>query len=234
MADLYLSLVNTTEYYYDALGRRVAKNIQIQKNSVVESFNQTFSYLADEEKIFLSKNGNNGVTQYVDGQGIDEHLGEVTSVRAMSYISDRFSGNANQEAFGLDKNSTPVIYGYAGREYDLESGFYYNRARMYNAEMGRFISKDPIGFGGGDENLYRYVENNPQNYFDPAGYKKLPADHGAWINSSSEGVDLLVNSYVDEYMNKKIMTKILNILPHLKNRMTIGMILIIQIVARKP
>jgi uncharacterized protein RhaS with RHS repeats len=34
---------------------------------------------------------------------------------------------------------------------------------------GRFISKDPIGFTGGDINLYGYVGNNPINYIDPLG-----------------------------------------------------------------
>jgi uncharacterized protein RhaS with RHS repeats len=34
---------------------------------------------------------------------------------------------------------------------------------------GRFISRDPIGFAGGDVNLYRYVQNNPINWIDPDG-----------------------------------------------------------------
>jgi len=31
------------------------------------------------------------------------------------------------------------------------------------------LSEDPIGFAGGDANLYRYVENNPINFTDPLG-----------------------------------------------------------------
>jgi hypothetical protein len=34
---------------------------------------------------------------------------------------------------------------------------------------GRFIGKDPIGFAGGDVNLYRYVQNNPVLRIDPTG-----------------------------------------------------------------
>ena len=33
----------------------------------------------------------------------------------------------------------------------------------------RFLESDPIGFEGGDVNLYRYVGNNPVNYVDPLG-----------------------------------------------------------------
>ena len=35
--------------------------------------------------------------------------------------------------------------------------------------MGRFTTKDPIGFGGGDVNVYGYVGQNPVNYTDPYG-----------------------------------------------------------------
>jgi uncharacterized protein RhaS with RHS repeats len=46
---------------------------------------------------------------------------------------------------------------------------YYYRARYYDPKAGRFISEDPIGFGGGDVNLFRYVGNNPGNWVDPEG-----------------------------------------------------------------
>jgi len=45
----------------------------------------------------------------------------------------------------------------------------YYRARFYNSQTGRFISEDPIGFGGGDVYLYRYVTNNPLSFADPLG-----------------------------------------------------------------
>jgi uncharacterized protein RhaS with RHS repeats len=35
--------------------------------------------------------------------------------------------------------------------------------------VGRFISEDPLGFGGGDVNLSAYVRNNPVNRIDPTG-----------------------------------------------------------------
>jgi RHS repeat-associated protein len=60
-------------------------------------------------------------------------------------------------------------YGYTGRELDSETGLYYYRARYYAPTTGRFISEDPMGFGAGDTNLYRYVFNNATNYTDPSG-----------------------------------------------------------------
>jgi len=42
-------------------------------------------------------------------------------------------------------------------------------ARYYNPTLQRFISEDPIGFNGGDVNLYAYVWNSPTNFLDPVG-----------------------------------------------------------------
>ncbi len=58
---------------------------------------------------------------------------------------------------------------FTGREYDDFTGLYYYRARMYDPTLGRFISEDPIGFGGGDINLYGYVGNRPLMFRDPFG-----------------------------------------------------------------
>jgi RHS repeat-associated protein len=52
---------------------------------------------------------------------------------------------------------------------DEGNGLFYMRARYYDPEAGRFISKDPIGFFGGDINFYAYVANNPVNWIDPEG-----------------------------------------------------------------
>ena len=64
---------------------------------------------------------------------------------------------------------------FTGREYDSETGLYFYRARYYDPAIGRFISEDPIGFEGGDLNLYAYVRNNPVIYKDPHGTILPPA-----------------------------------------------------------
>lgn len=58
---------------------------------------------------------------------------------------------------------------YTGREWDKETGLYYYRARYYDPMEGRFASKDPISFAGGDVNLYGYTKENPINLTDPSG-----------------------------------------------------------------
>lgn len=43
------------------------------------------------------------------------------------------------------------------------------RARYFDPANGSFVGEDPLGFGAGDANLYRYVFNSPTNYTDPSG-----------------------------------------------------------------
>jgi RHS repeat-associated protein len=48
------------------------------------------------------------------------------------------------------------------------SALYLTRYRAYDAGMGRFLSQDPIGLGGGP-NLYAYCVGSPLAYIDPLG-----------------------------------------------------------------
>ncbi len=66
---------------------------------------------------------------------------------------------------------------YTGRESDPETGLYYYRARYYDPGVDRFMSEDPIGFGGGI-NAYAYVRNNAANFTDPRG---LQSGCPAWV-----------------------------------------------------
>jgi len=81
------------------------------------------------------------------------------------------SNTYSYTAFGLTKAQTGSAINpwlYTGRQYDAESGLYFNRNRYYNPGLGRFITKDPIGIRGG-VNLYSYALNSPSNYTDPLG-----------------------------------------------------------------
>ena len=80
------------------------------------------------------------------------------------------------------KNRIKQPYGYTGREHDRETGLRYYRARYYDGEVGVFLSKDPIGFGGGDVNFYAYVGMNPVNYIDPSGLAGLLTSRENLIN----------------------------------------------------
>ncbi|HEY9070824.1 MAG TPA: RHS repeat-associated core domain-containing protein [Candidatus Ozemobacteraceae bacterium] len=64
------------------------------------------------------------------------------------------------------KTLTPYLY--TGRRLDMNPNLYFNRNRYYNPAHGRFISKDPIGFSGGN-NHWGYAAGNPIGMRDPSG-----------------------------------------------------------------
>jgi RHS repeat-associated protein len=64
-----------------------------------------------------------------------------------------------------------------------EQAHQYYRARYYDGRAGRFMREDPIGFAGGDANLYRYVRNSPTNSTDASGEVSM----GVGGSASAEG-----------------------------------------------
>ena len=99
---------------------------------------------------------------------IRDHLG---SVRMIVNSSDgSIIQRIDYSDFGkviFDSNKGFQPYGFAGGIYD--TGMVKFGAREYDPEVGRWLSKDPILFNGGDTNLYGYVQNDPVNWIDPEG-----------------------------------------------------------------
>jgi RHS repeat-associated protein len=71
---------------------------------------------------------------------------------------------------------------YTGRQLDAETGLYYYRNRHYHAQLGGFISRDPIDYTAGDPNLYRYVASNPVSRIDPYGFAGSVTMHMVMCN----------------------------------------------------
>lgn len=61
------------------------------------------------------------------------------------------------------------VYLYTGRERDAETGLQINRNRYLNSRLGRWGSRDPIGYEGSKWNLYEYVDGMPLIGVDPYG-----------------------------------------------------------------
>jgi Pretoxin HINT domain/Colicin D len=59
--------------------------------------------------------------------------------------------------------------------------------------VGRFISADPLGFGAGDTNIYRYVGNSFVNEIDPSGLIScVPGDEeSSWWNRALGGLQVI-------------------------------------------
>ena len=149
---------------------------------------EVIKYTYDGWDVIREESSLNGITVYQNGLGIDEKLrsknGNVVryfltdhlgSTVALTDSSGAIVSSTSYDSFGNAASSIPTSYQYTGREYDSDTGLYYYRNRWYDPEIGRFISEDPIGFAGGDINLYGYVWNNPYSFRDPYGEHPLVA-----------------------------------------------------------
>ena len=129
--------------------------------------------------------GGSVLARYTQGQGIDEPLSElrsntssyyqqdgIGSVTALGSSTGTLANTYTYNLYGRTVAATGTIinpFRYTGREYDVETGIYYYRARYYDSTIGRFIVEDPISFSSGSDNFYRYVDNSPTGYIDPFG-----------------------------------------------------------------
>jgi RHS repeat-associated protein len=87
-----------------------------------------------------------------------------------------------------------ILIGFAGGLYDKDTKLTKFGYRDYDSQTGRWITKDPIDFEGGDSNLYGYVVNDPINGVDPEGLD----------SNSTNPYDKCVTSCLVNYSNSWI------------------------------
>ena len=114
---------------------------------------------------------------------LTDHLNTVRDLVSYDPGSDATTveGHITYDVFGKITNTPAVdiLFGFTGRLLDKDTDLQNNLNRWYDAEVGRWLSEDPIGFDAGDMNHYRYVGNKPQSKLDPHGLETiLPGDPG--------------------------------------------------------
>ncbi len=171
------------EYVIDGRNRRVGKKV----NGVLV---QGFLYSDQLNPIAELDGTGNVVARFIYGTKanvpdymvkggatyriISDHLGsprlvvDVSTGTVVQRIDYDEFGNVTQ-----DTNPGFQPFGFAGGIYDADTGLVRFGARDYDAEIGRWTAKDPIGFAGDDVNLYGYVLQDPVNLMDPNGLRWL-------------------------------------------------------------
>jgi RHS repeat-associated protein len=105
------------------------------------------------------------------------HTDGLGTPRVATDVSQNVVWRDDGEAFGetsptqtVPAGAYPVIVNLRnpGQYLDQETGLFYNRARYYNPQSGRYLTSDPIGLGGG-LNTYSYADGNPFLHADPLG-----------------------------------------------------------------
>jgi RHS repeat-associated protein len=170
--------VDTYQFNYDGLGNRVSKIVNTSETR----------YIVDPRgsNVLAETDASGNITAYYvyglgliskitpSGQTYYYHYDGTGSTIAITDSAGSIVNKYAYDTFGKVLGQTEAIsnpFKYVGKYgvMDDGNGLLYMRARYYDPEVGRFINKDPIGFLGGDLNLYAYVGNNPLNYNDPKG-----------------------------------------------------------------
>jgi RHS repeat-associated protein len=149
--------------------------------------------------VTMDLDGSNAVTnRRMFGAGFDEGVARRDSVGTVSWSgvdglgsvrqlfdnSGNVQGSRSYTGFGAVTTTTGTghdRYGFAGTTTDAFTGLNGDDARLYDPNLGRWTSEDPIGFAGGNANLSRYVGNAVTMYSDPSGLAipiSIPADDG--------------------------------------------------------
>ncbi len=185
----------TVTYKYDGLGRRIEKDVAgtmtryvYDGEDILLEYDGTNTFVARyshgdqvDQPLVLQKAGQGFFYYHSNHQGSITHLTDSNGMIANSYVYDSYGRRLTVA------ESVIQPYSYTGREYDGESGLYFYRARYFDASTGRFLSEDPIRFRAGDQNLYRYVFNNPVNFNDPLGLRGAFAGIGGGFGSALGG-----------------------------------------------
>ncbi len=171
-------VTQTVSFIYDALDRRIARTVN----------DHTTRFLYENNNAWTDLDGfNNVAARYLMGSTIDallarqrpgegqawyltDHLGTVRDIAdSAGTLVAHVAYDAFGHVIGVSGNGVFGRFQFTGRDFDEETGLHYYRARYYNQNLGRFMIQDPIGFDGGDVNLYRYVGNSPINSTDSTG-----------------------------------------------------------------
>ena len=192
-------LAGTTDYLYD--GQQI-----IQERTDAEPTIWTKVYFWGQyidELMFFAVAGESAPTTYrVLSDLLYRSVAIVTTSNVVTEAYDTdaygntlcYSGPGTDDEWFTDDDATtnnPINTTiFTGRQYDPESQIYYYRARYYVPQLGRFLSRDPLGsplmmgdvaepFGSAElsqgPNLYWYVKDNPINRVDPLGTSWMSA-----------------------------------------------------------
>lgn len=168
----------TASFVYDPFGRRLAKTISgTATDFLYDGANPVQELSGTSVTANLLSGGLDEIFSRSDSTGTFSQLRDgLGSTVALAGLNDNLATTYTYAPYGVTTPggvSSSNVFQFTGREND-GNGLYYYRARYYNPQLGRFISEDPLGFGGGGANFYPYGGDAPTNFSDPSGMDKNP------------------------------------------------------------
>jgi RHS repeat-associated protein len=178
------TLLQIATYAYDTEGHRLEKSVTSNGTTTTSRY----GYLDDNAWADLD-NSNAIVTRRLFGNEFTQllaresaagtaawyYLDRQNSVRLLANASGILIDTVTYDGYGKQVSESAPSSGddfsYIGCRLDDETGFLYTWWRYIDLPVFRFTSRDPLGFGAGDTNLYRYVRNRPLDGTDPSGLR---------------------------------------------------------------
>lgn len=178
---------NWVAFTYDGDGHRLSKT-----SSQTGGEGQTTTYATDVvaplPQVLAEVRGGQAIS-YTYGLALNSiaepgegwryyHADGLGSVRALSDEGGATAASYSYDAFGALRGQSGTMgnaFTYTGQQFDAETGLLYLRARYYDLETGRFISRDSIDTGSDSQarNGYIYARNDPINRLDPSGHSDV-------------------------------------------------------------
>ena len=183
----YFDGTNNVEYVYNGVGERVAKIVNGVRTNFINDPNRVYVQV-------LAETDDDGVAQRVYEWGNELiNQEDVNGASRYYYLHDSINGSVRRlidvdqnvinsyeyGAFGEAKTMLEGVsndYQFHGEVQEEETGLVFLRARYYDAESGRFLTRDPIkGQMKNPQtlNAYVFVDSDPVNKRDPLGLMSL-------------------------------------------------------------
>ena len=134
--------------------------------------------------IYKSKSDNTEETRYLHR----DHLGSITAISdETAQVVEELSYDPHGKRRNLDwsdaiaqifSQETPRCF--TGHQYLDDVGLIHMNGRVYDPDLGRFISADPTvqyPMNSQNFNRYYYVNNNPLSFTDPSGFGFFGGDY---------------------------------------------------------
>jgi len=115
-----------------------------------------------DERLYALQDANYNVTALADTSGTVVERFAYQGYGTPKVLDPNWSDDLNNQSdFGWETL-------FAGYRYDADTGLYHVRNRYYHAQLGRWLTRDPLGYVDG-MSLYEYVRSSPVDLLDPFG-----------------------------------------------------------------